>query len=675
MNNHLVEDDKNSSDKKRQILKIQRLLSKIKRRSVFVLSFLHPKNFTKAYQVLKKGGSGEFKRRLKSKFHYQYAEQRYQYRDYLNIVRPTNRELNQQRHAKFACRPCFGIMIPLYKTKKEYLDDLLDSFQAQTYDNFKLVMVDASPAHHGKTELTEILEKKSQEDPRIIYKVLDKNEGIAGNTNQAINLAMQDPEITHIALCDHDDFIEPDALYQYTKVLNDNPDVRIIYSDEDVVAFRDDPNAYYVMKPDFNEYHMESCNYINHFFVCEKNLLKSIKTKDGLYEQPQYDGAQDYDLYLRLIEKALKLDEKLKEQSKRDIQNAIYTSSTIHHVPRVLYHWRAGDGSTAQDPHNKLYAFDAGKRALEAYYKRRNIAIESVENTKVLGTYRTKYKRRNTPLVSIVIPNKDHVEDLKKAIGSVKKGDYQNLEFIIVENNSVNQETFAYYNKIQQDNNTKVVYFKGGYNYPAINNFGVKHAKGEYILLLNNDVEMIDRESISEMVAILSRDRVGAVGAQLLFPDGTLQHAGVVAGLGGSAGHIFHHIRPEFSYANRANCVVDYSAVTAACLMVKKSTYIEVGGFDEGFAVAFNDVDFCLKIRALDKLVVYTPYAKFYHYESKSRGADTTPAKRERMEHEAQRLREKWPALYQHGDPYYNPNFTLNRSDCSLREIQPSDFR
>ena len=249
---------------------VNQVLRAIKRRAGFVVQIIHPRNIKKAYKILQKGGSKEFMRRFRAKCQYYYADQRYQYRDYLRITRPTEKELEQQRKTHFAYRPCFGVMIPLYNTKPEYLKDLLDSFQAQTYSNFKLFMVDASPVEDEKTSLTDIMHLEAEKDPRIIYKVLDQNEGIAGNTNQAITIAMQDTDVTHIALCDHDDFIEPDTLYQYAKVLNRDTNVKIIYSDEDVVKHKDDPEAYYVMKPDFSPYYMESCNYINHFFTCEK---------------------------------------------------------------------------------------------------------------------------------------------------------------------------------------------------------------------------------------------------------------------------------------------------------------------------------------------------------------------------------------------------------------------
>lgn len=634
----------------------------------FVFGLVHPRNFTKAVEIYKKNGWRGFVTRFKSRLQYQYANQRHQYQEYLRTVRPTAEELKQQRETQFKYCPCFGVVIPLYKTKPEYLRDLLDSFKAQTYTKLKLFMVDASPVENGKTMLTDQMQAEAKKDPRIVYRILGQNDGIASNTNQAIQLAIQDPDVTHIALCDHDDFVEPDALYQYAKVLNCDRNIRIIYSDEDVVRYKDDPEAYYVMKPDFNPYLLESCNYINHFFVCEKELLEGIKNDDGSYEGSDYDGAQDYDIYLRLTEMALKLDKKLQKQETQKIRDALYTSSTIYHIPRVLYHWRAAENSTAQDPNNKLYAFDAGKRALEAHFKRCNVNIAAIEYTDVWGTYRTKYDFKRTPLVSVIIPNKDHALDLKQAIESIKNGSYQNLEFIIIENNSAEPETFTYYEELKQNKNVKIINFKGEYNYSAINNYGVQNASGDILLLLNNDVEMIDGDSVKEMVAILEREQVGAVGAQLLFPDNKLQHAGVIIGFGGSAGHVFYRMRPEFSYGNRANCVENYSAVTAACLMVKKSTYEKVGGFDEDFAVTFNDVDFCLKIRALGDLIVYTPHAKFYHYESKSRGIDKSDTKRLRMEQEAERLRNKWPAIYRHGDPYYNQNFTLRHFDCGLRD-------
>lgn len=640
-------------------------------RASYVFNIVRPRTIKKAYQTLKKHGMGEVMKKVRARLHFGYAAQRVQYHAYLKATRPDEAELARERQHHFAFQPFFSIVIPAYNTDPSYLQDLLDSFAAQTYRHFKLFIVDASPQSHGETSITAQIKSHPLYHDHISYTILEQNLGIAANTNQAIRLALQDPKTTHIALCDHDDYIEPDTLFLYAEALNQHPDVKIIYSDEDVVtADKDDRQAYYVMKPDFNEFLLGSCNYVNHFFACEKSLLASIKTKDGHYEQPAYDGAQDYDLYLRLTEQALKFDAQLKPKDPRT-KSALYTSSTIHHIPRVLYHWRASSNSTAQDPNNKLYAFEAGKRALKDYYQRRQIPVSSVEFTDVWGTYRTKYQLKEAPLISIIIPNKDHAKDLDRAIRSIEKGTYSNVEFIIIENNSTSPETFAYYDRLSAEPNKTVVHYEGDFNYSAINNFGAEHASGDVLLLLNNDTEMIDPDSLLEMVAILERDTVGVVGAKLLYPDGKLQHAGVIVGIGDSASHIYYNEPPEFSYGNRANCVMNYSAVTGACLMVKKSTFSKVQGLSPDFAVNFNDVDFCLKIRSLGLGVVYTPHASFYHYESKSRGYEITAKRRETMLKEAALLRERWPEIYRLGDPYYNPNFSLERTDCSLRDPKP----
>lgn len=557
----------------------------------------------KACRILHQGGAKEVLHRLQARLRFR----RYwrQYQAFLRTHRLTVDELGAQRRTEFTFRPCFGVVIPLYNTKQEYLQDLLDSFKAQTYGNFKLFMVDASPTEDGKTILTERMHAETAQDPRIIYQILQSNAGIATNTNQAIALAMQDADVTHIALCDHDDFVEPNAFYEYAKVLNENPHVKIIYSDEDVLRHKDDPQAAYVMKPDFNPFLLESCNYINHLFVCEKSLFEVIKTADGLYEQSDFDGAQDYDLYLRLVEVAQVLDMQLSIQEVPKIQNAIYTSSTIYHVPKVLYHWRANDSSTAQDPHNKLYAFDAGKRALEAHFARMQVAA-TVEHTETFGTYRVKYALQNEPLVSVVVPNED-----QKNIDTIKNGNYPNLEFVST----------------------------------------VKHAQGEILFFLHANTHMLAPKSIAEMIAILMRDQVGAVGAQLLRRSGKLQSAGMIVSGAKGAGNIFRGLHPKFTYANRAACTANYSAVSDVCLMVRKSTYEQVGGLDT--SVALSSVDLCLKIRALGQLVVYTPHAKFHAAQD--------------GENSGSPLSSKWPEIYAQGDPYYNPNFALGRLDCSLR--------
>lgn len=601
-----------------------------------VLQIIRPQSFKKAYQVVKKNGPQEFAHRLRAKLHYNPVQRQQRYQEYLRSSRPTPQELEQQRKTNFSYHPCFGIVIPLYNTKPEYLQDLLDSFKAQTYSDFKLFLVDASPVlvstesanrkktdtpksrSHTQTALTEIVRELAGKDRRIVYRVLGQNLGIAQNTNRAIQLALRDVKVTHIALCDHDDFIEPNTLFECTKVLNRDRQAKIIYTDEDVVKFKDDPEAAHVMKPDFDLFLLESCNYINHFFICEKSLFKQIKTKDGCYEQPEYNGAQDYDLYLRLAEAAIKLDQKRKKQASQAMKNALYTSSTICHLPEPLYHWRAAENSTAQDPSNKLYAYDAARRALEAHFQRQKVTIDSVEHTENIGTYRTKYILKSEPLVSVILRDQGNTKQLQRAIASVRQGTYKNIEFIVADDDQT----------------------------------AVQDAKGEILLFLDSNLIMVAPDSIAEMIAILGCDGVGAVGARLLLPNGTLQHAGLAIGPNSMISSPFYHMHPDFTYANRANCVTSYSAVSPACLMVKKSTYLAVDGFGQAFDYPLSGVNFCLKLRAGGEQVVYTPYARFRYSGRKSASQFETLATNDVF-------RDQWSAICRQGDPYYNPDIML----------------
>ena len=387
-------------------------------------------------------------------------------------------------------------------------------------------------------------------------------------------------------------------------------------------------------------------NYICHLFVVRKDLLERV----GGFRQ-EFDGAQDYDFIFRCTEAARE----------------------VYHIPKVLYHWRCHQDSTASNPESKMYAFEAGSRAIMAHYERMGIQAERVEKGVDYGIYHTVFKLQAQPLVSVIIPNKDHTADLDVCVQSLMgKSSYRNLEFIVVENNSREKETFEYYGKMQaMHSNFHVVTWEKGFNYSAINNFGAGFAKGEYLLLLNNDTELINPDSIQEMLGFCQREDVGIAGARLLYEDDTIQHAGVVIGFGGIAGHTFIGLhKAENSYFHRAMCAQDYSAVTAACLMTKKSVFDAVGGLSEELAVAFNDIDYCMKVRALGKLVVYAPYACFYHYESKSRGLEDTPEKVERFNREVAVFIKKWPDIIRKGDPYYNPNLTLRKSNFALRDLQ-----
>ena len=557
------------------------------------------------------------------------------YEDFLKKYGVKEEELARQRQEVFENGPCFSIAVPLYQTKEKYLREMIESVQAQTYTNWELCLADGSGREHS---LQPVVGEYIAKDKRIKYCLLDSNEGIAGNTNEALKMADGD----FVVLTDHDDLLSPEALYQCAKAVQKEPQTDVIYSDEDKVDMSGKKFFEPHFKSDYNIDLLCTMNYICHLFVVRKDVME----RAGLFESC-YDGAQDHDFILRCTEKA----------------------EHIVHIPKVLYHWRCHAQSTSENPESKLYAFENGCKAVKAHYDRIGIPAE-VEQGPFYGMYRTHYLWKEQPLVSILIPNKDHVADLKKCMDSIEeKSTYQNFEFIIVENNSTEEETFAYYKEIEKRDNVRVLYYKEDFNYSRINNFGAKEANGEYVLLLNNDTEMIEPDSIKEMLDVCMRPDVGIVGAKLIFEDNTIQHAGVIIGFGGVAGHAFiGQDRDDNGYFSRIISVQDLSAVTAACLMVRRSVFDEVEGLNEEFKVAFNDIDFCLKVRKAGYLVVYNPYAQFYHYESKSRGQEDSADKVARFQQEIGLFGERWGELLENGDPYYNPNLTLDKADFSLKE-------
>lgn len=552
-----------------------------------------------------------------------------EYADYdtwLRIMRVSRQELFEQRKTKFSYAPKFSVVVPLYHTPAKFLKDLVRSMMYQSYANWELCLVNASPED---VHLTSLLENWAMRDKRIRVIRLEKNLGIAQNTNAGIAASTGE----FIAFLDHDDFLEPDALFCYADALNKDKTIDVFYSDEDKT---DEYAAHYFyphFKSDFNIDLLHANNYMCHFLAVRKSLVDTV---GGLNEK--FDGAQDYDFVLRLTENTKK----------------------IYHCPRILYHWRCSNQSTAANQGNKMYAIHAGKAALNAHYKRIGWNARAQEGA-VDGWYQTKFTLKEEPLVSILIPNKDHTDDLDVCLNSFfERADYQNYEFIIIENNSVLPETFAYYEKIEKEHdNVKVVYWEAGFNYSAINNFGFKFAKGDYIMLLNNDVELITPDIFQSMLGFCMRPEVGIVGAKLLYNDHTVQHAGVLVGAGGLADHVFKGIHEDDpGYMGRAISSQDVSAVTAACLMVKKSVYEEVGGLEEEFQVAFNDVDFCLKVRKAGYLIVYDADVKLFHYESKSRGMEDTTERFIRFGNEMMLLNSKWDILSTFVDPYYNPNLS-----------------
>lgn len=551
-------------------------------------------------------------------------------------------ELERQKKETFAVRPLISILVPAFNTPEEYLRKMLDSVLAQSYSDWELCIADASTENQVREVLREYMEK----DSRIHVKFLKENFGISGNTNQALALAKGD----FIGLLDHDDFVEPDMLYETVRKLQD-PSVDMVYTDEDKTkrikgkkkaewGFTD-PN----LKPDFSIDLFRSHNYITHFVLIRAEVVSAVK---GF--RKEYDGSQDYDFLFRCIEEIWRRKKK------------------IEHVAKPLYHWRIHESSTAGNPESKIYCYEAGRKAIEAHLKRLQIPAK-VEHTNMWGLYHVIYETVGNPLLSIIIPNKDHIADLKKCVDSIMENStYRNLEFIIVENNSEEPETFEAYKELEKKyENLKVVYWQGIFNYAAINNFGAKHAGGDYYLLLNNDTELISPDAIADMLGICMRKDVGVVGAKLLFADDTVQHAGIVLGFGGFAGHVFSGISENaLGYMMRPCINCNYSAVTGACLMTKRSVFDEVGGLTEEFVVGLNDVDYCLKVRKADYLVVYDAFAKWHHYESKSRGYEDTPEKKKRLEGEVALFRSYWGDLLEAGDPFYNRNFPVTIAPFTL---------
>ena len=592
---------------------------------------LTPYNIQKGLRYLKHFGVKEFFVRLSDRL----EPEEVPYGPWFEAHRAGLEELERQRARRWEHPVKISIAVPVYHTPEVFLRAMIESVKAQSYPYWELSLADGSPADE---ELRQILLKYAREDDRIQVRILEKNLGIAGNTNAALEMATGE----YIGLLDHDDFLEPDALFQIALKMEHTDWPDILYTDEDKTS--QDGTEYFQpnFKPDYNPDLLRSNNYICHFLVVERELIAQTGGFDSAY-----DGAQDYDFVLRCTEKAKK----------------------IVHIPSVLYHWRTHPQSTADNPISKQYAYDAGKRAIEAHLERMGEKGCIVERKKDFGFYRVKYPVNEKPLVSIIIPNKDEKETLKKCLESIwKKTTYGNYEILIVENNSSTEEIFSYYKEIDGRNGVHVVYWDREFNYSAINNFGVSSAGGEYIVFLNNDVEIISEDWLEELLGHCQRKTTGVVGARMYYPDDTIQHAGIVIGIGGVAGSVFvGQKRFHTGYMHREALQQDLSAVTAACMMIKRSVFEAVGGFEEKLAVAFNDVDLCLKVRELGELVVYDPYVELYHYESKTRGAEDTPEKVRRFQREIEYMRSRWTEILKNGDPYYNRNLSLKKWNYSLK--------
>ncbi len=595
-----------------------------------MMTKISPYTIQKGWRYMKHYGIKGFWIRL----HERFEPEEVPYGPWYEAYIPTEEELEAQRKKKWSYAPKISIAVPAYKTPELFLRQLIQSLQDQTYNNWELCIANASPQD---ASMEYVLKSCSAMDSRIVWKKLKENRGISENTNEAFAMATGD----YVGLLDHDDLLAPNALYEIAAALEKEPETEVLYTDEDKVRGEQLEHFQPHLKPDFNEDLLRSNNYICHFFVVKRTLLQKV---GGM--RKEFDGAQDYDFIFRCTE----------------------TAGKICHIPEILYHWRTHEASTADNPQSKLYAFEAGKRAIEENLKRRGLQGE-VSHTKDYGFYRVKYAVQGEPLVSIIIPNKDAKTDLEKCIRSVKeKSSYKNYEILIVENNSETEEIFAYYKELSKDPAIRLLKWKKEFNYSAINNFAAKKARGEYLLFLNNDTEVITEDWIQELLGICQRQGTGAVGARLYYGDHTIQHAGTVIGIGGIAGHMFVNLPGERTgYMHKAALIQDLSAVTAACMLVKREAFEEVGGFEEQLSVAFNDVDLCLRLREKGYLVVYDPYAELYHYESKSRGAEDSKEKVRRFQSEIEFMRCRWEKLLKAGDPYYNKNLSLTKWNYSLR--------
>ena len=593
------------------------------------LKKIKPYNIQKGFRYLKHYGLKEFWIRLCERM----EPEEVPYGLWFEKNRPSESELEKQREKNWKETPVFSIVVPAYRTPVLFLEQMIESVRSQTYPCWELCIANASPEDE---QMAEVLQRYVQMDQRIHVKNLNKNLGIAENTNEAFSMASG----TFVGLLDHDDLLAPQALYRMMERLEEK-EIDVFYTDEDKVTTDLAEHFQPHFKPDFNLDLLRSNNYITHFFVARTELVRNV----GGFRQ-EYDGAQDYDFIFRCVEQA----------------------GEICHIPEILYHWRTHKESTSDNPVSKMYAFEAGKRAIEGNLERCGVQAV-VSHTKDLGFYQVEYPVQGSPLVSVLIPNKDQKESLKKCLDSVfEKTTYSNYEIIIIENNSTESETFAYYRELQKRSNVKVITWKEGFNYSAINNFGEKEASGDYLLFLNNDVEVINPRWMEEMLGNCQRPEVGITGAKLYYPDDTIQHAGTIIGIGGIAGHAFLNMpRSRTGYLHKASIQMNLSAVTAACMMMKRSVFEQLGGFEEKLTVAFNDVDLCLRTVQAGYLVVYNPKVELYHYESKSRGSEDNEEKVRRFQREIEFMRSRWITILKEGDPNYNKNLTLSKWNYSLR--------
>lgn len=534
---------------------------------------------------------------------------------------------------KLPRKPSISIVMPVYNPPVDFFVAALDSVLAQHYPYWELCIADDAS---NDTRIREVIDNYVHRDSRIKAIFRTENGHISAASNSALTLVSGE----FFVLMDQDDVLAAHALYHVAVEINRYPDAALIYSDEDKLdefGYRNSP----YFKSDWNPDLFYSQNMFSHLGAYRTSLARKVGGfRIGL------EGSQDYDLALRCI--------------------AASKPNTVRHIPRVLYHWRAHATSTALSHGNKNYATLAGHRALTDHFKHTTICVE---NTDVAGFYRVRYPLpAKLPMVTLIIPTRDQVDILRKCVESIQtKTEYSNFEILVLDNQSQDEIALDYLASLSQDHRIKVIKFDAPFNYSAINNYAVSMARGEIIGLVNNDIEVINSDWLNEMVSHVLRPEVGAVGAKLLYPDGSIQHAGVILGVGGIANHAHKFYEGDsWGYFGRANLIQTYSAVTAACLLVRKEVYQQLNGLDEeNLTVAFNDVDFCMKLRTAGFRNIYTPYAALYHHESISRGQENSPEKQARFLSEMTFMQKKWGDSIK-VDPYYNPNLTSIAEDFSL---------
>lgn len=595
---------------------------------------LSPYSIIKGLKVLKEYGPRQFLFTMKERF----RREEIPYEIWLKKHLPTEEELIEQSHKIFEFMPKISIVVPVYKTPEIFLRQMIDSVLSQTYANLELCIADGSGL--GETEesvVEDILKEYSTKDSRLKYKILESNLGISGNTNAAISLA----EGEFIGLLDHDDLLTPNALFEVVKALNTDKEIDVVYTDEDKVSM--DLKEYFTphFKPDFNIDLLRTNNYICHFFLVSSNIIQ----KAGGFRK-EFDGSQDYDFILRCCELAGK----------------------IHHIPKILYHWRVHKNSVAENPSSKKYAFDAGKRAIEEHLKRVNVNAK-VMPTFNLGFYRINYQVEKEAFISILIFNMDKVENLRKCLDSIRsKANYYNYEIVVIEDNSNKEETFNFIKQLENQDNIRVI----AWDYvSSLYNFGMSQTKGEFVIIISNQTRVITDNWLRELLGNCQRNEVGITGAKLYYPDDTIQSAGTIVGLNGMMGSPFVKMPRAYSgYFHKASIQQNLSAVTSSCVMIKKEAFNKVGGFNQNLNLEFSLLDLCLRMRKSDYLVSYNPYVELYYYEDKIKDKQKSDRTEIRSENEISFICSEWKDILECGDPYYNINLTLEKSDYSLKAIE-----